>query len=107
MITSQTDLLSEPGGYSDRALMSGTISHLSGLVDIDVEISQEWWSNENLDMVCIYSQAFRNTEMEICSSKKQQKRDVVDDRHTRPRFLPRGRDVLQAYWEQWKPRIRR
>ncbi|KAJ7065157.1 Arginase/deacetylase [Mycena belliarum] len=34
------------GGYSDRALTSGSLAHLSGLVDRPVD--EEWWSDENL-----------------------------------------------------------
>ncbi|KAJ7769062.1 histone deacetylase complex protein [Mycena maculata] len=34
------------GGYSDRALTSGAMAHLSGLVDCAVD--EEWWSVENL-----------------------------------------------------------
>ncbi|KAJ7704976.1 histone deacetylase domain-containing protein [Mycena rosella] len=34
------------GGYSDRALTSGSMAHLAGLVDAPVD--EEWWSTENL-----------------------------------------------------------
>ncbi|KAJ6544597.1 Arginase/deacetylase [Mycena vulgaris] len=34
------------GGYSDRALTSGAMAHLSGLVDCSVD--EEWWNEENL-----------------------------------------------------------
>ncbi|KAG6856354.1 hypothetical protein H0H87_005341 [Tephrocybe sp. NHM501043] len=39
------------GGYSDRALISGTMAHLSGLVDesvIEGGVNEEWWNVENL-----------------------------------------------------------
>ncbi|KAG6827002.1 hypothetical protein H0H92_013617 [Tricholoma furcatifolium] len=39
------------GGYSDRALASGAMAHLCGLVDdahLDKGIDEEWWSVENL-----------------------------------------------------------
>lgn len=39
------------GGYSDRALTSGAMAHLSGLVDINQlgsKIDEEWWNVENL-----------------------------------------------------------
>lgn len=44
------------GGYSDRALTSGAMAHLSGLVD-DTEsaggkVQEEWWNVENLEKVC-------------------------------------------------------
>ncbi|KAJ6487251.1 Arginase/deacetylase [Mycena vitilis] len=37
------------GGYSDRALMSGSMAHLLGLVDCNVD--PEWWSLENLTLL--------------------------------------------------------
>ncbi|KAF8174257.1 histone deacetylase complex protein [Pholiota molesta] len=39
------------GGYSDRALISGAMAHLSGLVDIPPEttVDETWWSVDNLD----------------------------------------------------------
>ncbi|KAG6872233.1 hypothetical protein C0995_011737 [Termitomyces sp. Mi166 len=39
------------GGYSDRALTSGAMAHLSGLVDeaqFQGKVDEEWWSIENL-----------------------------------------------------------
>ena len=38
------------GGYSDRALISGTMAHLSGLVDVSFQsrVDEEWWNVENL-----------------------------------------------------------
>lgn len=38
------------GGYSDRALTSGAMAHLSGLVDVpsSLKVDEEWWSIENL-----------------------------------------------------------
>ena len=43
------------GGYSDRALTSGAMAHLSGLAD-DMElvggtVQEEWWNVENLEKV--------------------------------------------------------
>ncbi|KAG5642540.1 hypothetical protein DXG03_002578 [Asterophora parasitica] len=35
------------GGYSDRALISGAMAHLSGLADVDA-VDDAWWSIENL-----------------------------------------------------------
>ncbi|KAJ7133431.1 histone deacetylase domain-containing protein [Mycena epipterygia] len=37
------------GGYSDRALTSGAMAHLSGLVDSPA--NEEWWSAENLALL--------------------------------------------------------
>ena len=46
------------GGYSDKALLSGAMAHLTGLVDggrasgTDTDHSREnWWSPENVQMV--------------------------------------------------------
>lgn len=42
------------GGYSDRALISGSMSHLCGLVghDESVTVDEAWWSVQNLENVC-------------------------------------------------------
>ncbi|KAJ8514988.1 hypothetical protein ONZ45_g7525 [Pleurotus djamor] len=39
------------GGYSDRALISGTLAHLCGLVGDVVKVDDNWWSPENLDEI--------------------------------------------------------
>lgn len=46
------------GGYSDRALTSGAMAHLTGLVDLDsvrnglsAGIDEGWWSVDNLTKV--------------------------------------------------------
>lgn len=41
------------GGYSDRALISGAMAHLAGLVDVppSLKVDEEWWSVENLKKV--------------------------------------------------------
>ncbi|EIW59314.1 Arginase/deacetylase [Trametes versicolor FP-101664 SS1] len=37
------------GGYSDRALTSGAMAHLAGLVDTgNIGVDEKWWSLENL-----------------------------------------------------------
>ena len=38
------------GGYSDRALISGAMAHLSGLVDapLQCKVDENWWNVENL-----------------------------------------------------------
>lgn len=38
------------GGYSDRALISGAMAHMCGLVDLpsSLKIEEDWWSVENL-----------------------------------------------------------
>lgn len=42
------------GGYSDRALTSGGMAHLSGLIDteaIGAQVNEEWWNVTNLSLV--------------------------------------------------------
>lgn len=40
------------GGYSDRALTSGAMSHLCGLAHMgDDRVDEKWWSVENLEKV--------------------------------------------------------
>lgn len=44
------------GGYSDRALISGMMAHVCGLVQSDlkalnVKIDESWWDVENLEKV--------------------------------------------------------
>ena len=52
------------GGYSDKALLSGALAHLTGFVDgertsendTDTDHSKEnWWSPENVQMVRVLS----------------------------------------------------
>ncbi|KAJ8520922.1 hypothetical protein ONZ45_g2281 [Pleurotus djamor] len=39
------------GGYSDRALISGTMAHLCGLVGDVADVDEGWWSPESLDEI--------------------------------------------------------
>ena len=44
------------GGYSDKALLSGAMAHLTGLVDGESASGKDgsrepWWSSENVHMV--------------------------------------------------------
>lgn len=45
------------GGYSDRALTSGAMAHLVGLIDLPEgdgqKVDESWWSVENLVEVCL------------------------------------------------------
>lgn len=36
------------GGYSDRALISGGMAHITGLVDTDVDVNPRRWDVSNL-----------------------------------------------------------
>lgn len=54
------------GGYSDKALSSGTMAHILGLVDgghgdavSKTEERQPWWSKDNVNLVCISSTPHR------------------------------------------------
>lgn len=38
------------GGYSDRALISGAMAHLSGLAGVP-NVDEDWWNVENLTLV--------------------------------------------------------
>lgn len=40
------------GGYSDRALISGSLAHVCGLAGSD-KVDEEWWNVENLIEVCV------------------------------------------------------
>ena len=53
------------GGYSDRALISGTMAHLSGLVDVPPQrqVDEEWWNMENLIKVNETSGICRNAHL--------------------------------------------
>ncbi|KAI0083189.1 histone deacetylase domain-containing protein [Irpex rosettiformis] len=37
------------GGYSDKALISGALAHVTGLADVDGLTDQEWWNLKALD----------------------------------------------------------
>jgi histone deacetylase HOS3 len=40
------------GGYSDRALASGAMAHLCGLVNPgEGKVNEQWWNVENLEKV--------------------------------------------------------
>lgn len=39
------------GGYSDRALASGTLAHVTALADVAGDTDQAWWAPRCLDEV--------------------------------------------------------
>ncbi|KAF9643925.1 histone deacetylase complex protein [Thelephora ganbajun] len=39
------------GGYSDRALISGTIAHVAGFTDVEARIACDWWTPDVLNDV--------------------------------------------------------
>ena len=53
------------GGYSDKALLSGAMAHLVGLVDggsagsgkENLQSRETWWSPENVQMVRVLREA--------------------------------------------------
>jgi len=56
------------GGYSDKALLSGVMAHLVGLVDgassgkENDQSRETWWSPENVQMVRIIREAWGSLE---------------------------------------------
>jgi acetoin utilization deacetylase AcuC-like enzyme len=36
------------GGYNDRALISGTMAHVGGLMPTEMEVRPEWWATEEM-----------------------------------------------------------
>ena len=42
------------GGYSNRALISGVMAHVSGLAEYgSVAANPEWWDTQELEQVCL------------------------------------------------------
>jgi histone deacetylase HOS3 len=53
------------GGYSDRALISGAMAHLSGMIDdspLGGKVEEDWWNVENLAKVRVADTLFRWAE---------------------------------------------
>lgn len=60
------------GGYSDKALLSGAMAHLTGLVDGESASGKDgsrepWWSSENVQMVSAGTYGLRQGLMRGCS----------------------------------------
>jgi histone deacetylase HOS3 len=56
------------GGYSDKALTSGAMAHVSGLVGLPYQ--PEWWSEDNLIMVrgtVLYPVWGKHNKLKLCS----------------------------------------
>jgi hypothetical protein len=66
------------GGYSDRALISGAMAHLAGLVDVpaSLKVDEDWWSVENLIKVS-HAGIFVQSSLIISSSSNLRQRSVV------------------------------
>lgn len=64
------------GGYSDKALLSGAMAHLTGLVDGESsagkDVSREaWWSSENVQMVRVsWTYVLSQTLTRECSARE-------------------------------------
>ena len=44
------------GGYDDKAIVSGAMSHVCGLADNgDLDVDPRWWNNTNIMQVCVDS----------------------------------------------------
>lgn len=70
------------GGYSDRALISGGMAHLTGLIDIHAfgptiggGVHPDWWSVENLATVRLLQQLFAAINNCVISSKRPRRRN--------------------------------
>ncbi len=71
------------GGYSDRALTSGAMAHLAGLVDTgDNGVDEKWWSLENLTAVRCSSGVLTDGSNVVYSSRRQQRSEGVDGHPT-------------------------
>jgi len=72
------------GGYSDRALTSGAMAHLAGLVDIPAgsSVDEEWWNVENLIKVGSFT-LFHEVEayLHVFRSSKLQPRNAGEVGH--------------------------
>ena len=72
------------GGYSDRALTSGAMAHLAGLVDIPAgsSVDEEWWNVENLIKVGSFT-LFHEVEayLHVFRSSKPQPRNAGEVGH--------------------------
>ena len=82
------------GGYSDRALMSGAMAHLTGLVDehqlSQGEINEAWWNVENLIKVRCFASSYAGSVYIITisilareSDEETTRRPVVSNSHSR------------------------
>ncbi|TFY68724.1 hypothetical protein EVJ58_g841 [Rhodofomes roseus] len=61
------------GGYSDRALMSGAMAHLTGLAEVDgMMVDESWWNLQNL------------VELEKATKKRRELFAGIDSSHLVP-----------------------
>ena len=100
------------GGYSDRALTSGAMAHLAGLVDIPAgsSVDEEWWNVENLIKVGSFT-LFHEVEanLHVFRSSKPQPRNAGEVGH---HFLHKvlwnhGSNALWRYLVPWTMRHRK
>lgn len=94
----------ELGGYSDRALASGAMAHLAGLVDTDVNVSRDWWSDANLDIVSWrIGSSLPETDSSL-SWKRRRRNDAVEDPRRLNRRCLLGRNERQDSLQAWNRR---
>ncbi|KAL0961225.1 hypothetical protein HGRIS_006192 [Hohenbuehelia grisea] len=73
------------GGYSDRALTSGTMAHLCGLATQDgIKVQEEWWNVENL------------TKLEKAAKKRRGGRSSMPGQGAAEQWLTRCMDEFWA-----------
>ena len=76
------------GGYSDRALISGAMAHMCGLVDLpsSLKIEEDWWSLENLIKVSTFlliTSTLTHDLMCCCSARE------INEKTSRRQTFPR------------------
>jgi hypothetical protein len=76
------------GGYSDRALTSGSMAHLLGLVDCPVD--PNWWSPENLTLVRFGFSCLFHAHPLLDSSRKRPRKNGEAGNHFCKRTFTRG-----------------
>jgi hypothetical protein len=102
------------GGYSDRALISGAMAHLCGMVRTD-RVDEKWWTVENLEKVTsiLSSISPDNVLLNVPyhSWKKPPRSAVEGNNHFQPQdHLNPGSIVRSLYsrpWMQDQPSTRR
>lgn len=70
------------GGYSDRALISGAMAHLSGLVYDSPwggKVDEDWWNKENLVKVRLLIYSDKANSNHLWFSSRRPRRSVVEE----------------------------
>ena len=81
------------GGYSDKALTSGSMAHIIGLTQaLDADVDESWWNVDNLTQVCLFSPNPFSWLVfnKIRSLNRRRRSEEADDPHKLTRRHPRG-----------------